>query len=87
MDTIKDRHAKEIGKHDVKESQLSFESVTAKFLSSPRSNQIKCPTCGNTIDFNMAVKWQGPDTFTCDGCNRLLSMRLIHRALRDLGLE
>lgn len=87
MKTIKDRHAKEIENVAPETSHTSFESVTAKFLSSAKSNQMKCPTCGNTIDFNMGVKWQSPDTFTCGGCNRLLSMRLIHRALRDLGIE
>jgi hypothetical protein len=87
MDTTNDRHAKQNEIVTLKDSQPSFESVTQKFLSSPQSNQIRCPTCGNVIDFNSGVKWQGPDTFTCCGCERLLSMRLIHRALRDLGIE
>ena len=80
---------------NVKHTEISLEkkhpppfvSVTQKFLSSAESKQIKCPTCGNTLDFSMGVKWEGPDSFTCCGCNRLLSMRLIHRALGDLGAD
>ncbi|MHA1963847.1 MAG: hypothetical protein ACXACG_06425 [Candidatus Thorarchaeota archaeon] len=87
METTKDRHDKENGKFAKKEPQPSFESVTQRFLSSPRSSKMICPTCGNTIDFNLGVKWQGPDTFVCGGCNRFLSMQLIHHALRDLGIE
>lgn len=65
----------------------SFESVTQRFLSLPKRNQIKCPSCGNVIDFNMGVEWHGPDTFSCSVCDRFLSMQLVHRALRDLGIE
>ncbi|OLS28256.1 MAG: hypothetical protein ThorAB25_19050 [Candidatus Thorarchaeota archaeon AB_25] len=87
MKTIRDRQAEEDGKVVVNASSASFESVTQRFLSSSKSNQIKCPSCGNTIDFNKGVKWQGPDTFTCGDCERHLSMRLVHQALRDLGIE
>jgi len=87
METIRDPYAKKNEIVPETEPQSSFESVTQKFLSSSKSSQIKCPTCGNTIDFNRGVTWQGPDTFSCSGCDRLLSMRLIHGALRDLGLK
>ncbi|MFW9767403.1 MAG: hypothetical protein ACFFF9_12105 [Candidatus Thorarchaeota archaeon] len=71
----------------IKESSLRFESFTEKFLSSSLSNQIKCPSCKNTIDFNGPVKWYGPDTFSCGSCDRYLSMRLVERAMRDLGMR
>ena len=69
------------------ELAMSFESFTKKFLSSSQSDQIQCPSCKNTIDFNGPVKWHGPDTFACGSCDRYLSMKLIERALRDLGLK
>ncbi|MHA3962570.1 MAG: hypothetical protein AM325_003440 [Candidatus Thorarchaeota archaeon SMTZ1-45] len=87
MGTSRDPHAKENVITPIKNSSSNFESITKKFLSSPQSNQIKCPTCGDLIDFNSGVTWQGPDTFTCCGCARLLSMRLIQRALKDLGVD
>jgi predicted RNA-binding Zn-ribbon protein involved in translation (DUF1610 family) len=65
----------------------AFESVTRRLLSSEKSAQIKCPSCGSIINFSMGVEWQGPDTFTCQVCERHLSMNLVHRALRDLGVE
>jgi hypothetical protein len=65
----------------------SFESFTEKFLISSLSSQIQCPSCKNTIDFNGPVKWHGPDTFTCGSCDIYLSMKLVERALRDLGMR
>ena len=70
----------------VVDTTLSFESFTAKFLSSPLSKQIQCPSCKNTIDFNGPVKWYGPDTFACGSCDRYLNMWLVERAMRDLGM-
>jgi hypothetical protein len=70
-----------------KEITPSFESFTEKFLTSLLSNHIECPSCKNTIDFNGPVKWYGPDTFSCRSCDRYLSMRLVERALRDLGIQ
>ncbi|MGY5864336.1 MAG: hypothetical protein RTV41_07010 [Candidatus Thorarchaeota archaeon] len=69
------------------ELAMSFESFTEKFLSSSLSDKFQCPSCKNTIDFNGPVKWHGPDTFTCGSCDRYLSMKLVERALRDLGLK
>jgi hypothetical protein len=71
----------------VTEISSSFESFTEKFLASSLSDQIKCPSCKNTIDFNGPVKWHGPDTFTCGSCDRYLSMKLVERAMRDLGMR
>ncbi|MFW9794217.1 MAG: hypothetical protein ACFFEE_07945 [Candidatus Thorarchaeota archaeon] len=65
----------------------NFESFTKKFLTSPLGNNIECPSCKNAIDFNKPMKWYGPDTFSCGSCDKFLSMRLIQRALRDLGLQ
>ncbi len=65
----------------------NFESFTKKFLASSLSNQIQCPTCTNVIDFNKSIAWYGPDTFTCGSCNRYLSMKLVERAMRDLGMR
>lgn len=70
-----------------REITSDFESFTKKFLSSSLSNQIECSSCKNAIDFNNPVKWYGPDTFTCGTCDKFLSMRLIQRALRDLGMQ
>ncbi|MHA1943375.1 MAG: hypothetical protein ACW96M_03165 [Candidatus Thorarchaeota archaeon] len=71
----------------IREISSDFESFTEKFLSSLLSSQIECPSCKNAIDFNKSVKWYGPDTFSCGACEKFLSMRLIQRAMRDLGLQ
>ena len=65
----------------------AFESVTRRLLSSEKGTCILCPSCGSVVNFDMGVEWQGPDTFTCQECKRHLSMDLVHRALRDLGIE
>ncbi|MGD9397878.1 MAG: hypothetical protein PVJ05_15685 [Candidatus Thorarchaeota archaeon] len=65
----------------------AFESVTKRLMSSEKKSQIRCPSCGSIINFDMGVEWQGPDTFTCQVCESHLSMNLVHRALRDLGME
>jgi hypothetical protein len=87
MRIINNRHPKIVEKAAAKASSPVFESVTQRFLSSTKNNPVKCPLCDDIIDFNMGVKWHGPDTFTCGGCERLLSMHLIHRALKDLGIK
>ncbi len=71
----------------IREIPTDFESFTKKFLTSSLSNNIECPQCKNAIDFNKPMKWYGPDTFSCGSCDKFLSMRLIQRALRDLGLQ
>ncbi len=87
MRLINNRYSRIAEKSETKDEIPAFESITQRLLSLPKSNQIKCPSCGNLIDFNKGVTWQGPDTFTCGGCDRHLSMHLVHRALRDLGME
>ncbi|MFW9786985.1 MAG: hypothetical protein ACFFE2_00195 [Candidatus Thorarchaeota archaeon] len=69
------------------EDAKPFVSVTERFLSSSMTRMIKCPHCGTVIDFAEKVNWEGPDTFTCESCKHHLSMRLIDRALRDLGID
>lgn len=64
-----------------------FQSVTRLFLTSPKSKTIFCPHCGHVLNFEVEVEWMGPDAFLCGTCNKLLHMSLIHRALRDLGIE
>jgi transcription elongation factor Elf1 len=83
-------HAKKVEQKNPipEQNQLpAFKSVTQKFLSSPESRKIECPNCGSVLDFSRGVMWQGPDTFTCSKCNHLLSIRLLQRALKDLGIE
>jgi len=67
--------------------EIQFRSVTRDFLSSKRSKEMRCPSCGSTIDFESGIEWMGPDSFTCGSCNRLLNISMIQRALRDLGVE
>ncbi len=67
--------------------ETHFRSVTREFLSSEKSRDLRCPSCGSPIDFNAGVEWMGPDAFLCVTCDRLLHMSLIHRALRDLGIK
>ncbi|TFH05191.1 MAG: hypothetical protein E4H14_13240 [Candidatus Thorarchaeota archaeon] len=64
-----------------------FQSVTRIFLDSQRSRAIFWPYCGNTLNFEVEIEWMGPDAFLCGACDQLLHMSLIHRALRDLGVE
>ncbi|MHA1137658.1 MAG: hypothetical protein ACTSSE_14340 [Candidatus Thorarchaeota archaeon] len=64
-----------------------FQSVTRIFLTSEKSKDIFCPHCGSVLNFGVAVEWMGPDSFLCETCDKLLHMSLIHRALRDLGVE
>ena len=64
-----------------------FQSVTRIFLASEKSKAIFCPHCGNPLNFGVEVEWMGPDAFLCGSCDKLLHMSLIHRALRDLGVE
>jgi predicted RNA-binding Zn-ribbon protein involved in translation (DUF1610 family) len=64
-----------------------FQSVTKKFLTSEKARKFCCPRCGTSINFEAGDEWMGPDSFVCCSCNRLLHMSLIHRALRDLGVE
>ncbi|MGY5872951.1 MAG: hypothetical protein RTV72_11940 [Candidatus Thorarchaeota archaeon] len=67
--------------------EFHFQSVTREFLSSEKSKTMNCPGCGTPIDFKLGVEWMGPDAFLCGSCDKLLHMSLIHRALRDLGVE
>ena len=86
MRIVGHRHA--VGSKNIPpEPESSFASVTKRFVSSRNRTLIKCPSCGCVIDFKMGVEWQGPDTFTCGVCERHLSMNLVYRALRDLGVE
>ena len=64
-----------------------FQSVTRIFLTSNKSRDIICPHCGNKLSFEVEIEWMGPDAFLCGTCDNLLHMFLIHRALRDLGVE
>ncbi len=66
---------------------LGFTSVTRTFLSSTASRKMRCPNCGNTLNFASGMEWIGPDSFTCESCQHLINIRLIQRALRDLGVE
>lgn len=68
-------------------SQTRFQSITQRFLASPCSRKISCPSCGTRIDFQAGLEWVGPDSFICVSCNRLLNISLLHRALHDLGVE
>lgn len=87
MELFHNRHAHQKNPIPEKNELPAFESVTQKFLSSPQSYKLECPKCGSVVDFNRGVEWQGPDTFACSKCNHLLSIRLLHRALKDLGIE
>ncbi|MGY5859867.1 MAG: hypothetical protein RTU63_10900 [Candidatus Thorarchaeota archaeon] len=64
-----------------------FQSVTRIFLTSEKSKDIFCPHCGSPLNFGIEIEWMGPDAFLCGSCDKLLHMSLIHRALRDLGVE
>jgi len=64
-----------------------FQSVTQIFLTAQKSRAIFCPHCGNALNFDVDIEWMGPDAFLCGSCDKLLHMSLIHRALRDLGIE
>lgn len=86
MELTKVRSARYDDKNPIKEPHIAFESITKKFLASPQSKRIRCTACSSIIDFSSGVAWQGSDTFTCGTCKQLLSMRLIHRALKDLGI-
>jgi hypothetical protein len=66
---------------------IKFQSVTRMFLASEKCDDIFCPYCGSVLNFGIEVEWMGPDAFLCGTCNRLLNISLIHRALRDLGVE
>ena len=67
--------------------KTQFRSVTRDFLSSKRSKEMRCPSCGSPLDFESGVEWMGPDSFTCGTCDYLLNISMIQRALRDLGVE
>lgn len=64
-----------------------FVSITRTFLSSKASQKTSCPNCGATLNFTEGIEWIGPDSFTCGACQHLINIRLIQRALRDLGVE
>ena len=64
-----------------------FQSVTRILLAAQNRKNIVCPYCGNVLNFEVEIEWMGPDAFLCGSCDRLLEMSLIHRALRDLGVE
>lgn len=68
------------------DSMPRFTSVTRAFLSSATSKELKCPWCGKLLNFPGGVEWVGPDSFTCGFCEQLINIRLIKRALRDLGI-
>jgi uncharacterized paraquat-inducible protein A len=87
MESFHSRHAHQKNPIPEQKELPAFESVTQKFLSSPLSHKIECPNCGSVVDFSKGVLWQGPDTFACSRCDHLLSMRLLQRALKDLGIE
>ncbi len=90
MDEVKQKsinsHARIEGSKEITR-EIHFQSVTRDFLSSERSREIRCPSCGRPLNFRSSVEWVGPDSFTCGSCNRLLNISLINRALRDLGIE
>jgi hypothetical protein len=65
----------------------SFTSITRIFLSSTTSKDLKCPQCGALLNFTSGIEWIGPDSFTCGSCEKLINIRLIQQALRDLGVD
>ncbi|TFG29149.1 hypothetical protein EU528_10090 [Candidatus Thorarchaeota archaeon] len=71
----------------VSPERKKFQSVTRLLLATHNKKNILCPYCGNVLNFEVAIEWMGPDAFLCGSCDRLLEMSLIHRALRDLGIE
>jgi len=66
---------------------LGFTSVTRAFLSSSASRKTRCPNCGSILNFASGMEWVGPDSFACEACRHLINIRLIQRALKDLGIE
>ena len=90
---MKDTKIKTLDSHNHRDEistdtgRKKFQSVTRIFLTSDKSKGIFCPHCGNLLNFGVEVEWMGPDAFLCGTCDKLLHMSLIHRALRDLGVE
>ena len=78
-----------LSNHELSEdkSSPSFTSITRAFLSSTASRKMRCPTCGSILNFESGTEWIGPDSFACVECRNLVNIRLIQRALRDLGIE
>jgi len=90
---MKDIKFKSLGNHTSQDEispetgRKKFQSVTRIFLASEKSKTISCPYCGNALNFDEEIEWMGPDAFLCGSCDKLLQISLIHRALRDLGVE
>jgi hypothetical protein len=63
-----------------------FISITRAFFASAASRELECPRCGTPLDFTNAMEWIGPDSFICHRCDQLINIRLIQKALRDLGV-
>ena len=90
MDKFKQKPARDLTRREsskVVQRETGFRSVTRDFLSSKRSKEMRCPSCGSSLDFESGVEWMGPDSFTCGSCDNLLNISMIQRALRDLGVE
>ena len=90
MDKFKQKPTRALAHHEsskVVPRETHFRSVTREFLSSEKSRDMRCPSCGSPLDFKSGIEWMGPDSFTCGSCNCLLNISLIQGALRDLGVK
>ena len=81
----KARAERDIGLNEKRESS-KFTSVTQNFIRLSQEKLIRCPRCGNTIDFQSGVDWHGPTSFSCGACDKILHMSYVTRQLEKMGL-